>query len=289
LYALYACWNPELSKDEVIGNALNATIFELVTSINLITVETLDVNPSILFLNYIDDKALSGFNMLAMVNYTRDEDEDTGEKRVRGRLTDMGSTEIVGSESSKVTDSRQFIPGGPKFTTEKVITSRNPFPIEFAGFSKLPRAHTNILNMAVKYNRLFKIEEDINEQTIRSKKTPAPIEKDPSFVYRAYSYVTKTPDKKEVQEIMEVLKIEEEEKPNVKSKFIMYPIENYVNDRPDPPGIKSKLKNLNIPLSSFYYALSVVKSTYNPTTGKMLKEYYDDKAKFMETYKDKLK
>jgi hypothetical protein len=88
---------------------------------------------------------------------------------------------------------------------------------------------------------------------------------------------------------MEVLKIEEEEKPNVKSKFIMYPIENYVNDRPDPPGIKSKLKNLNIPLSSFYYALSVVKSTYNPTTGKMLKEYYDDKAKFMETYKDKLK
>ena len=69
----------------------------------------------------------------------------------------------------------------------------------------------------------------------------------------------------------------------------MYPIVNYVNDRPDPPGIKSKLKNLNIPLSSFYYALSVVKSTYNPTTGKMLKEYYDDKAKFMETYKDKLK
>jgi hypothetical protein len=54
------------------------------------------------------------------------------------------------------------------------------------------------------------------------------------------------------------------------------------------PGIKNKLKNLNIPLQSFYYAMSKVKSTYNPTNGKMLKDYNKDKAKFMETYKDKL-
>jgi hypothetical protein len=282
LYALYACWNPDLSKDEVIGNALNATIFDLVTSINLITVETLDVNPSILFLNYIDDKALSGFNMLAMVNYTQD--EEIGEKRVRSRVTD--SMEIVGSDSEKVTSRRQNWPGGPTITRDKDITSINPFPLEFAGFSKLPRAHTNILNMAVKYNRLFKIEEDIDVQTIRSKKTPAPKPKDESYASWFFSFLTKSPDEKEVKDIMEVLKIEEE---SGTSKFIMYTIVNYVNDRPDPPGIKSKLKNLNIPLSSFYYALSVVKSTYNPTTGKMLKEYYDDKAKFMETYKDKLK
>jgi hypothetical protein len=69
----------------------------------------------------------------------------------------------------------------------------------------------------------------------------------------------------------------------------VYTVINY-NDNPDTRSdIKNKLKNINIPLSSFYYALSVVKSTYNPETGKMLKEYYADKAKFMKDYEAKLK
>ena len=69
----------------------------------------------------------------------------------------------------------------------------------------------------------------------------------------------------------------------------VYTVINY-NDNPDTRSdIKNKLKNINIPLSSFYYALSVVKSTYNPETGKMLKEYYADKAKFMKDYEAKFK
>jgi SpoVK/Ycf46/Vps4 family AAA+-type ATPase len=57
----------------------------------------------------------------------------------------------------------------------------------------------------------------------------------------------------------------------------------------DLENIKNKLVNINIPMQSFYYALSVVKSTYDPETGKMLKLYYENKDKFLEEMKKKNK
>jgi hypothetical protein len=45
------------------------------------------------------------------------------------------------------------------------------------------------------------------------------------------------------------------------------------------------LVNLNIPMRSFYYALNIVKSTYNKETGPMLLEYFENRDKFMETLK----
>ena len=89
-------------------------------------------------------------------------------------------------------------------------------------------------------------------------------------------------DEAAVTEVLETIKNEATIKP------ILYPILSYDDKTPEIPGIKSKLKNLNIPFSSFYYALSVVKSTYNPETGKMLKSYYADKTKFMQEYGKKL-
>jgi hypothetical protein len=55
-----------------------------------------------------------------------------------------------------------------------------------------------------------------------------------------------------------------------------------------PPDIKKKLTNFNLPLQSFYYALSVTNSTYNPETGTMLQDYNKDKAEFTKKYKKKL-
>ena len=51
------------------------------------------------------------------------------------------------------------------------------------------------------------------------------------------------------------------------------------------PEIKSKLINLNIPMQSFYYAMSIVKSTANKDNNKLLKLYYDNRDLFMENYK----
>jgi hypothetical protein len=53
--------------------------------------------------------------------------------------------------------------------------------------------------------------------------------------------------------------------------------------------IKSLLVNLNIPNQSFAYALTVVKSTYVKQSGKDLRDYYNDKDKFMEEYKKRKK
>jgi hypothetical protein len=47
-------------------------------------------------------------------------------------------------------------------------------------------------------------------------------------------------------------------------------------------NIKYKIVNLNIPLNAIYYGLSMVKSTYVPELGKWLKEYNEDRDKFME-------
>jgi SpoVK/Ycf46/Vps4 family AAA+-type ATPase len=49
--------------------------------------------------------------------------------------------------------------------------------------------------------------------------------------------------------------------------------------------IKNKLVNLNIPMQSFYFALNIVKSTYNKETGPLLLEYFEDRDKFMESQK----
>ncbi len=68
-----------------------------------------------------------------------------------------------------------------------------------------------------------------------------------------------------------------------------YPIMLYENAIPEPKDMKSRLTNLNIPFTSFYYALSVVQSTYVKETGDMLTQYYNNKDKFMEDYKKKQK
>ena len=51
------------------------------------------------------------------------------------------------------------------------------------------------------------------------------------------------------------------------------------------PEIKSKLINLNIPMQSFYYAMSIVKSTSNKDNNLLLKQYYDNRDLFMENLK----
>ena len=48
---------------------------------------------------------------------------------------------------------------------------------------------------------------------------------------------------------------------------------------------KKQLVNLNIPLASFYYALSIIQSTYNKETGPLLKKYYENRDLFMEDWK----
>ena len=57
----------------------------------------------------------------------------------------------------------------------------------------------------------------------------------------------------------------------------------------EPPDIKDKLTNLNIPFRAFAYGLTTVKSTYVKETGELLKDYYDNKDKFMEKWKKKQK
>ena len=57
----------------------------------------------------------------------------------------------------------------------------------------------------------------------------------------------------------------------------------------EPRDIKDKLTNLNIPFRAFAYALTTVKSTYVKETGELLKDYYDNKDKFMEKWKKKQK
>jgi len=64
-----------------------------------------------------------------------------------------------------------------------------------------------------------------------------------------------------------------------------YSITKYTNSMPEPDDIRRKLTNLNIPFNAFYYGLTIVKSTYAKDTGEMLKQYYDNKDKFMEKYK----
>jgi hypothetical protein len=49
--------------------------------------------------------------------------------------------------------------------------------------------------------------------------------------------------------------------------------------------IKNKLVNLNTPMQSFYYAMTIVKSTYNKETGPLLQQYYENRDLFMENYK----
>jgi SpoVK/Ycf46/Vps4 family AAA+-type ATPase len=68
-------------------------------------------------------------------------------------------------------------------------------------------------------------------------------------------------------------------------------IQPYVhsNKSTTPDSIKTKLVNINIPMSSFYYALNNVKSTYDPETGKALALYYENKDKFLAERKKEKK
>jgi hypothetical protein len=68
-----------------------------------------------------------------------------------------------------------------------------------------------------------------------------------------------------------------------------YPIITYDSKTIEPPDIKARLTNLNIPFTAFSYALTVVQSTYVKETGDMLSQYYNNKDKFMEEYKKKLR
>ena len=230
IQSIYACWDPEIkNKDQVIENALNSVIFDLVTSIRIINVETLEINPSILFLNYIDDQALSACDTL----------------RLDG---DKTSFNYISSEQMNIV-------------------------------TKQPRFHANVLQMTIKYGNLFRGSEtktdDIKGLIPRKKE-------ENSWPWKKYYTGMYIEDEAAVTEVLETIKNEATIKP------ILYPILSYDDKTPEIPGIKSKLKNLNIPFSSFYYALSVVKSTYNPETGKMLKSYYADKTKFMQEYGKKL-
>jgi hypothetical protein len=60
-----------------------------------------------------------------------------------------------------------------------------------------------------------------------------------------------------------------------------YPITTYDSKTIEPPDIKARLTNLNIPFTAFSYALTVVQSTYVKETGDMLTQYYNNKDKFM--------
>ena len=68
-----------------------------------------------------------------------------------------------------------------------------------------------------------------------------------------------------------------------------YEITKYDNKTIEPPDIRRRLTNLNIPFIAFSYALTVVQSTYVKETGDMLTQYYNNKDKFMEEYKKKSK
>jgi len=77
---------------------------------------------------------------------------------------------------------------------------------------------------------------------------------------------------------------------SLKGKTTDYPIVLYNKANiAEPPDIKDKLTNLNIPFRAFAYALTTVKSTYVKETGELLKDYYDNKDKFMEKWKKKQK
>jgi hypothetical protein len=68
-----------------------------------------------------------------------------------------------------------------------------------------------------------------------------------------------------------------------------YDIKSYKSTTVEPNDIRRRLTNLNIPFTSFSYALTVVQSTYVAETGVMLTQYYNNKDKFMEEYKKKTK
>jgi len=77
---------------------------------------------------------------------------------------------------------------------------------------------------------------------------------------------------------------------SLKGETTDYPIVLYKKANiAEPLDIKDKLTNLNIPFRAFAYALTTVKSTYVKETGELLKDYYDNKDKFMEKWKKKQK
>ena len=73
----------------------------------------------------------------------------------------------------------------------------------------------------------------------------------------------------------------------ISSKTGFKEIKRYSETIKEDPDIKKKLVNLNIPLSSFYYAQTVVQSTYDSTTAKDLVAYNQNRDEFMKKYYEK--
>jgi hypothetical protein len=73
------------------------------------------------------------------------------------------------------------------------------------------------------------------------------------------------------------------------SEKVIQDIQKHDMNITNAPDVKKKLTNFNIPIQSFYYAMSVVKSTYTAKSGEMLRAYNEDKTKFAVTYKAELK
>ena len=64
-------------------------------------------------------------------------------------------------------------------------------------------------------------------------------------------------------------------------------IMKYMYNQQDNPEIKNKLTNLNIPIQSFSYALTLVKTTYDKETGRQLRLYDTDKEALLKEIRKK--
>jgi hypothetical protein len=53
------------------------------------------------------------------------------------------------------------------------------------------------------------------------------------------------------------------------------------------PELKKKLTNLNVPIQSFSYALTLVKTTYDKETGRQLKLYDTDREELLKQLRKK--
>ena len=66
-------------------------------------------------------------------------------------------------------------------------------------------------------------------------------------------------------------------------------IHKYNSTTSAPSDIKQRLINFNVPLDAIAYASQVVKSTYPKDSAKDLRDYTEDRDKFMDNYKKRSK
>ena len=67
--------------------------------------------------------------------------------------------------------------------------------------------------------------------------------------------------------------------------MVSYDLTKNTPASPIDKEIKNKLVNFNIPMQSFYSAMTVVKSTYNNEVSPLLVDYYENRDRFMEKWK----